>query len=69
MHLRYLQKIFRHLRLASMASLPLFLPREIVSLLKTYARWQVSFDCGQLCKVAERMLATQKHFDTETTVP
>ncbi|CAK9027394.1 unnamed protein product [Durusdinium trenchii] len=67
-HLRYLQKIFRHLRLASVASLPLFLPREIVGLLKTYARWQITFDCGQLCKVADRMLACKKHFDMETTV-
>lgn len=67
-HLRYLQKIFRHIRLASIASLPLFLPREIVGLLKTYARWQITFDCGQLCKVAERMLATKKHFDLDTTV-
>merc|ERR1712224_907572 len=33
-HLQYLREIFRLIRLASIASLPLFLPREVVSLLR-----------------------------------
>lgn len=33
------RRIFRAIRKASVASLPLYLPREIVSLLRTYARW------------------------------
>ncbi|CAE7387312.1 MCA1 [Symbiodinium sp. CCMP2456] len=68
-HVRYLQKIFRHLRLAAVSSLPLFLPREIVSLLKTYARWQITFECGHLRKVAERMIATSSQFDLDSAVP
>jgi len=67
-HLRYLRKIFRNIRLASVASLPLFLPREIVSLLRTYARWQITFECDQLRKVADRMRATAAQFDVENTV-
>ncbi|OLP96648.1 Metacaspase-1 [Symbiodinium microadriaticum] len=67
-HVRYLQKIFRHLRLAAVSSLPLFLPREIVSLLKTYARWQITFECGHLRKVAERMIATSSQFDLDSAV-
>lgn len=67
-HLRYLRSIFRSIRLASVASLPLFLPREIVSLLRTYARWQITFECDQLRKVADRMRATKEHFDIESSV-
>jgi len=67
-HLRYLRKIFRNIRLASISSLPLFLPREIVSLLRTYARWQITFDCDHLRQVADRMKATQAHFDVENSV-
>eukprot|EP00439_Symbiodinium_sp_Y106_P055579 s4459_g7.t1 len=67
-HVRYLQKIFRHLRLAAVSGLPLFLPREIVSLLKTYARWQITFECGDLRKVAERMIATSSQFDLDSAV-
>ena len=29
----------------------MFLILAQVGLLKTYARWQITFDCGQLCKV------------------
>merc|ERR1719401_739084 len=67
-HLRYLRAIFRNIRLASVASLPLFLPREIVSLLRTYARWQITFERDQLRKVADRMRATRDQFDTENSV-
>jgi len=67
-HLRHLRKIFRSIRLASVASLPLFLPREIVSLLLTYARWQITFECEHLRKVADRMRATQAQFDIESSV-
>jgi len=67
-HLRHLRKIFRSIRLASVASLPLFLPREIVSLLRTYARWQITFECEHLRKVADRMRATQAQFDIESSV-
>lgn len=67
-HLRYLQKIFKGLRVATVASLPVFHPKELVSLLKTFARWQVAFEVEQLRKVAERMKATKEHFDTELTV-
>lgn len=67
-HLPYLRKIFKGIRLASVAGLPLFLPQEIASLLRTYARWQISFNCGHLQKVADRMLATQKQFDVEGSV-
>jgi len=67
-HLPYLRQIFRHIRLASVASLPLFLPREVVSLLRTYARWQITFECVHLRKVADRMLATRTQFDLENSV-
>merc|ERR1712203_915250 len=67
-HLRHLRKIFRSIRLASVASLPLFLPREIVSLLHTYARWQITFECDHLRKVADRMKATQAQFDTQSSL-
>jgi len=67
-HLRYLRKIFRNIRLASVASLPLFLPREIVSLLRTYARWQIAFECEHLRKVADRMRTMHAQFDTEGAV-
>merc|ERR1719433_1434913 len=67
-HLRHLRKIFRNIRLASVATLPLFLPREIVSLLRTYARWQITFECDHLRKVADRMRATRDQFDTESSV-
>lgn len=67
-HLRYLRHIFHHIRLASVASLPLFLPREVVSLLRTYARWQVSFDVDHLRKVADRMRACHTDFDLESSV-
>merc|ERR1740139_1084259 len=58
-HMKYMRRIFRNIRLASVASLPLFLPREISSLLRTYARWQVTFECEHLRRVADRMRATQ----------
>lgn len=67
-HMRYMRRIFRNIRLASIASLPLFLPREIVSLLRTYARWQIAFDLEHLRRVAERMLATQAQFDRDGAV-
>lgn len=67
-HMPYLRTIFRHIRLASIASLPLFLPKEVVSLLRTYARWQISFECDHLRKVADRMITTHSHFDVENAV-
>lgn len=67
-HLRYLRKIFRNIRIAAVASLPLFLPREVVSLLRTYARWQITFDCDHLRKVADRMRSMRAQFDGETSV-
>jgi len=67
-HLPYLRQIFRNIRFASVASLPLFPPREIVSLLRTYARWQVTFECDHLRKVADRMRASQEQFDVESSV-
>jgi len=67
-HLPYLRKIFRHIRLASVTSLPLFSPREIVSLLRTYSRWQITFDIEHLRRVAARMKATSSQFDVESAV-
>lgn len=67
-HYIYLRRIFRAIRKASVASLPLYLPREIVSLLRTYARWQVAFNIDQLRRVAERMRATAQQFDAEGAV-
>eukprot|EP00929_Paragymnodinium_shiwhaense_P009821 TRINITY_DN114187_c0_g1_i1.p1 TRINITY_DN114187_c0_g1~~TRINITY_DN114187_c0_g1_i1.p1 ORF type:complete len:552 (+),score=95.80 TRINITY_DN114187_c0_g1_i1:147-1802(+) len=67
-HMPYMRKIFRHIRLASLRSLPLFLPKDIVSLLRTYSRWQVSFEMEHLRKVAERMLGANDLFDAENAV-
>eukprot|EP00811_Abedinium_folium_P032071 NODE_5264_length_1790_cov_9.919423.p1 GENE.NODE_5264_length_1790_cov_9.919423~~NODE_5264_length_1790_cov_9.919423.p1 ORF type:complete len:525 (+),score=185.30 NODE_5264_length_1790_cov_9.919423:181-1575(+) len=64
-HLRYLRRIFRYIRLASVASLPLFLPKDITGLLLTCSRWQVTFAREHLRRVAERVAATHEQF----TVP
>lgn len=67
-HLPYLRRIFSHIRLASVRSLPLFLPRELVSVLRTYARWQVPFEDAQLRKFADRMTMTRDRFNIEASV-
>jgi len=67
-HLPYLRKIFQHIRTATVAALPLFLPRELVSLLRTYSRWQISFPHEPLRRVAERVVATHAQYDMETGV-
>lgn len=67
-HLPYLRKVFRHIRVASVTSLPLFLPREIGSVLRTYARWQVGFEVSNLQRFADRMTATSDKFDVAGAV-
>lgn len=67
-HLPYLQRVLRHVRVAAIRSLPLFLPREIMSLLHTCARWQVTFESERLQKVADRMMLIRDQFDIESSV-
>lgn len=67
-HLPCLRRIFRYIRVAAVASLPLFLPREIVSLLRTYARWQVTFECERLHRVADRMSSLSSKFEPDSSV-
>merc|ERR1712226_1180819 len=67
-HIPYLWKIFRHIRVATIANLPLFQPRELGSIIRTYARWQLSVEFVHVCKVAERLLVTTNQFDTESRI-
>lgn len=67
-HLPYLRRIFRYIRLASVSTLPLFLPRELVSVLRTYARWQVAFEDSHLRKFADRITVTRERFDVHASV-
>jgi len=67
-HLPYLRSIFHSIRLATVSSLPLFLPREIVGVLRTYSRWQITFDCGHLRMVADRMYVCHAQFDLEISI-
>lgn len=67
-HARHLWSIFREIRTAFVVSLPLFLPREISSLIRTYARWQLTFDCDQLRQVAERLRDTSAAFASDICV-
>lgn len=63
--LTYLRKILKHIKLGSVASLPIFMPRDIASLLRTYARWQITFEDAHLLQIASRMVALRQQFAIE----
>merc|ERR1719215_665009 len=67
-HLRFLRKIFRQIRLASVARLPLFQPPEIMSLLRTYARWQIAFERDHIRKAADQIYTSRNNFDPDTSI-
>uniref|UniRef100_A0A7S1B3L8 RNA-editing substrate-binding complex 6 protein domain-containing protein n=1 Tax=Noctiluca scintillans TaxID=2966 RepID=A0A7S1B3L8_NOCSC len=67
-HLPCIRRIFRFIRLALVANLPMAQPADLVSILRTYARWQISFDVDHVRKVADRMTSLRDQFNLQGSV-
>merc|ERR1719160_1561623 len=65
-HLPHLRAIFQSLRQATISSLPLFRCKDLVSMMHTFARWQISIEGLHLESIARRMYGLRAQFDAES---